>query len=327
MENRNDTSWVTEFTLLGLTNDPMVELILFVFFLVVYIVTLLGNSLMIITITLSSTLQSPMYFFLRSLSMVDISFTSSTVPKLLLDFLSEVKRISFTGCVAQLYLFISFGGIECVLLAAMAGDRYVAICMPLRYKEVMSWKVCVVLTVACWIIGLLNSLVHTVFTFHLPFCKSEAINHFFCDIPALLSLSCADTRANELVVYIAGGSVILGSFVITLLSYIFIVLTIIQIKTSSGRLKAFSTCASHLTVVTLFFGTIVFTYIRPTSTYSLDQDRVVPVLYGIIIPMLNPIIYSFRNKEVQGAIRKAILRKLRLTILNNNLAKSKNNNT
>ncbi|XP_063313176.1 olfactory receptor 5V1-like [Pelobates fuscus] len=261
---------------------------------------------MVITITLSATLHSPMYFFLRSLSIVDICYTTSTVPKLLLDFLSKVKKISFIGCVAQLYSFISFGGIECILLAVMAGDRYVAICMPLRYTEIMSFKVCKILVTMCWLVGLLNSLAHTVFTFRLPFCKSQSINHFFCDIPPLLALACADTTANEIVVYTAGGSVIVGSFLITLISYICIVKAIIKIKTVSGRYKTFSTCASHLTVVTLYFGTIVFTYIRPTSTYSLDQDRVVPVLYGIIIPMLNPVIYSFRNKEVQGSLKKII---------------------
>ncbi|KAM4808031.1 olfactory receptor 5AR1-like [Rhinophrynus dorsalis] len=307
----NQTTWVTEFILLGLTDDSMSELILFAFFLVIYVVTLIGNSLMVITITLSSTLQSPMYFFLRNLSIVDICFTSSTVPKLLLDFLSEVKRISFTGCVAQLYSFISFGGIECVLLAVMASDRYVAVCMPLSYKEIMNWKVCMLLALTSWIIGLLNSLAHTVFTFRLPFCKSRYINHFFCDIPPLLALSCSDTTVNEVVVYTAGGSVIVGSFLLTLLSYIFIVTAILKIKTTSGRLKAFSTCASHMTVVTLFFGTIVFTYIRPTATYSLDQDRVVPVLYGIVTPMLNPLIYSLRNKDVQAALKKLLFRRSR----------------
>ncbi|XP_075424044.1 olfactory receptor 5V1-like [Ascaphus truei] len=309
MKNNNETTWVSEFILLGLTNDHESQLILFAFFLVVYVITLLGNSLMVFTITLSSTLHSPMYFFLRILSIVDICFTSSTVPKLLLDFLSEVKRISFPGCVAQLYSFISFGGIECVLLAVMAGDRYVAICMPLRYTQMMSRNVCLILVAICWIIGLLNSLAHTVLTFRLPFCKSKSINHFFCDIPPLLALSCADTTVNEVVVYTAGGSVIVGSFLLTLLSYIFIVTAVLKIKTVSGRLKTFSTCASHLIVVTLFFGTGVFTYIRPTSTYSLDQDRVVPVLYGIMNPMLNPLIYSFMNKEVQGSLRKAICRR------------------
>ncbi|MEE6515089.1 hypothetical protein FKM82_023588 [Ascaphus truei] len=280
MKNNNETTWVSEFILLGLTNDHESQLILFAFFLVVYVITLLGNSLMVFTITLY-----------------------------LPPSLSHVKRISFPGCVAQLYSFISFGGIECVLLAVMAGDRYVAICMPLRYMEMMSRNVCLILAAICWIIGLLNSLAHTVLTFRLPFCKSKSINHFFCDIPPLLALSCADTTVNEVVVYTAGGSVIVGSFLLTLLSYIFIVTAVLKIKTVSGRLKTFSTCASHLIVVTLFFGTSVFTYIRPTSTYSLEQDRVVPVLYGIMNPMLNPLIYSFMNKEVQGSLRKAICRR------------------
>ncbi|XP_073529236.1 olfactory receptor 5V1-like [Phyllobates terribilis] len=305
----NQTIWLKDFTLLGLTDNAKNELILFVFFLVVYVVTVLGNSLMVITISLSSTLHSPMYFFLRNLSIVDVCYTTSTVPKLLLDFLSDVKSISFFGCVAQLYSFISFGGIECVLLAAMAGDRYVAICMPLHYTEVMSWKMCMVLATLCWIIGLLNSLAHTVFTFRLPFCRSRSLNHFFCDIPPLLALSCADTTINEVVVYTAGGFVIVGSFMLTILSYIFIVNSILKIRTTTGRKKAFSTCVSHLVVVILYYGTIVFTYIRPTSTYSLDQDRVVPILYGIITPMLNPIIYSLRNKEVHGSLIKVILRK------------------
>ncbi|XP_073410939.1 olfactory receptor 5V1-like [Dendrobates tinctorius] len=307
----NQTIWLQDFTLLGLTNNAKNELILFVFFLVVYVVTVLGNSLMVITITLSSTLHSPMYFFLRNLSILDVCYSTSTVPKLLLDFLSDVKSISFFECVAQLYSFISFGGIECLLLAAMAGDRYVAICMPLRYTEVMNWKMCMILATLCWIIGLLNSLAHTVFTFRLPFCRSRSLNHFFCDIPPLLALSCADTTINEVVVYTAGGSVIVVSFMLTILSYIFIVKSILEIRTTTGRQKAFSTCASHLVVVMLYYGTIVFTYLRPTSTYSLDQDRVVPILYGIITPMLNPIIYSLRNKEVHGALTKAILRKHR----------------
>ncbi|XP_053555864.1 olfactory receptor 5V1-like [Bombina bombina] len=309
MESNNQTAWASGFILLGLTDDTKNERILFVFFLLVYSLTLVGNSLMVITITLSSTLSSPMYLFLRYLSIVDICFTSSTVPKLLLDFLSELKTISFPGCVAQMYLFISFGGIECVLLSVMAGDRYVAICMPLRYTEIMSRKLCIKLVAVCSFIGFLNSLAHTVFTFRLPFCNSRFINLFFCDVPPLLAIACADTTPNEVVVYTAGGSVIVGSFLVTLLSYIFIVRAIINMKTASGRYKTFSTCGSHLTVVTLFFGTSVFTYIRPTSTYSLDQDKVVPVLYGIMTPLLNPIIYSLRNREVQEAIKKVIFRR------------------
>ncbi|XP_063798811.1 olfactory receptor 5V1-like [Pseudophryne corroboree] len=300
----NNKTWLTGFTLQGLTDNAQSQPYLFVFFLVVYVLTVLGNSLMVITVTLSPVLHSPMYFFICNLAIVDMCYTTSTVPKLLLDFLSDVKRISFFGCVVQLYSFISFGGVECVLLAAMAGDRYVAICMPLHYTKVMSWKICTVLAITCWTAGLLNSLAHTVFTFRLPFCKSTSLNHFFCDIPPLLALSCADTTINEIVVYTSGGSVIIGSFLLTIMSYVFIAKAILKITTASGRQKAISTCASHLTVVILYFGTAVFTYIRPTSTYSLDQDRVGPVLYGIITPMLNPIIYSFRNKEVQGALLK-----------------------
>ncbi|XP_072269975.1 olfactory receptor 5V1-like [Pyxicephalus adspersus] len=311
----NKTKWPIEFTLLGLTDNSKYQVILFGFFLIVYILTIVGNSLMVITVTLSSTLHTPMYFFLRNLSVVDMCYTTSTVPKLLSDFLSDIKQISFFGCVAQLYSFISFGGVECVLLAAMAVDRYVAICMPLLYSKVMNWKICMIMASTCWIIGLLNSLAHTVFTFRLPFCKSRDINHFFCDIPPLLALSCADTSINEIVVYTAGGSVIFGSFLLTIMSYVFIARAIFKIQTAAGRLKAFSTCASHLAVVILYFGTIVFTYIRPTSSYSLDRDRVVPVLYGIITPMLNPIIYSFRNKDVHGAITKVILRHQQLPTL------------
>ncbi|XP_053304113.1 olfactory receptor 5V1-like [Spea bombifrons] len=302
--SKNQSTRITEFLLLGLTDNSTIQLFLFVFFLVVYLITVLGNCLMITAITLSPSLYSPMYFFLRILSFVDICYTTSTVPKLLMDFLSEVKRISFMGCVAQLYSFISCGGIECIILAVMAGDRYVAICMPLRYTEIMSWKLCMLLGSICWVIGLLNSLTHTIFTFRLPFCKSHSINHFFCDIPPLLALSCADTTANKIAIYTVGVLVSIGSFLMTLISYIFIVTTIVKIKTMSGRLKAFSTCASHLTVVILYFGTIAFTYIRPISKYSLDQGRVAPVLYGIMTPMLNPVIYSFRNKEVQGSIQK-----------------------
>ncbi|KAM4707049.1 olfactory receptor 5V1-like [Discoglossus pictus] len=269
----------------------------------------LGNSVMIITITLSCSLHSPMYFFLCYLSIVDLCYTSSIVPKLLLDFLSEVKSISFLGCVVQLYCFICFGGIECVLLAVMAGDRYVAICMPLRYKQIMSWKVCMVLAVTCCIIGMLNSLAHTVFTFQLPFYKSRLINHFFCDIPPLLAIACADTSVNELVVYTSGGSAVLGSCALIMISYVFIVKEIWKIKKMSGRLKAFSTCASHITVVTLFYFTSIFTYIRPTGSYSLDKDKTLSVIYGIVTPMLNPIIYSLRNNEVQGSLKNLLFKK------------------
>ncbi|XP_069098219.1 olfactory receptor 5V1-like [Pleurodeles waltl] len=307
MEKLNYTR-LKGFILEGLSSDPRFQIPLFVLFLILYIINLLANMLMIGTITVYIRLHSPMYYFLRNLSLVDISFTSSIVPKMLIDFLSQVKSISFAGCVAQLYSFISFGGVECILLAVMSLDRYVAVCKPLHYTVIMNERVCIILAAISWVAGLLNSLAHTVFTFRLPFCRSNRINHFFCDIPPLLELSCTDTYINEIVVYTSGGSVIIGSFLFTLLSYVFIISAILKIQTSEGRQKAFSTCVSHLSVVSLYFGTIVFTYIRPTSSYALEQDRVIPVLYGVVTPMLNPIIYSLRNKEVQGILRKAIKR-------------------
>ncbi|XP_069488870.1 olfactory receptor 5V1-like [Ambystoma mexicanum] len=299
---------VNRFILVGLSSNPQHQIPLFVAFLIFYIINLLGNTLMIVIISMYNGLHSPMYYFLRNLSFVDICFTSSTVPKMLIDFLSEVKSISFAGCVAQMYSFISLGGVECILLAVMSLDRYVAVCKPLHYTAIMNERVCILLAAICWVAGLLNSLAHTVFTFQLPFCKSNLINHFFCDIPPLLALSCTDTHINVIVVYAAGGSVIVGSFLLTLLSYFFIISAILKIQTSEGRQKAFSTCLSHLAVVSLFFGTGVFTYIRPTSTYSLEQDRVIPVLYGVVTPMLNPIIYSLRNKEVHSILKAAIQR-------------------
>ncbi|XP_030042427.1 olfactory receptor 5V1-like [Microcaecilia unicolor] len=305
MERRNQ-SVVTEFILLGLTNSHENEIILFGVFSIIYLSTLLGNMLIIVTVSLFSYFNTPMYFFLRSLSLLDICFTSTIVPKMLVNFLVQVKTISFFGCVAQLYCFIALGGVECLLLAVMAYDRYVAICKPLHYTAIMSRRVCVLLTAAVWALACLNSLAHTVFTFRLPFCRSNQINHFFCDIPPMLELACADTHINEIVVYSSGGSVIIGSFLFTLLSYFYIISAIIKIRSSDGRLKAFSTCASHLTVVSMFNGTIIFTYIRPTSTYSLDQDRVIPVFYGIVTPLLNPIIYSLRNKEIHRALRRMI---------------------
>ncbi|XP_078496696.1 olfactory receptor 5V1-like [Lissotriton helveticus] len=307
MEKLNYTR-IKGFILEGLSSDPRLQIPLFVLFLVLYLINLLANMLMIGTITMYIGLHSPMYYFLRNLSLIDISFTSSVVPKMLIDFLSQVKSISFAGCVAQLFSFISFGGVECILLAVMSLDRYVAVCKPLHYTVIMNKRVCTILAAISWVAGLLNSLAHTVFTFRLPFCRSNRINHFFCDIPPLLELSCTDTHINEIVVYTSGGSVIIGSFLFTLLSYVFIISAILKIQTSEGRQKAFSTCVSHLSVVSLYFGTIVFTYIRPTSSYSLEQDRVVPVLYGVVTPMLNPIIYSLRNKEVQGILRKAMKR-------------------
>ncbi|XP_034643191.1 olfactory receptor 1019-like [Trachemys scripta elegans] len=307
MGRENNTS-VTKFILLGLSSNPAEQLVLFGVFTAIYLVALMGNVLILLLVSLDSRLHTPMYFFLGNLSVVDIGYTSSTVPKMLANYLSRDKSISWAGCLSQMFFFISFGGIECLLLGVMAYDRYVAICHPLHYGAFMSRRVCALLAAAAWIMGLTNSAVHSSLMSILSFCRGNVLHHFFCDIPPLFQLSCSDTQANQVVTFALGGAVILGSFLGTLVSYVYIVMAILRIRTREGRLKAFSTCASHLTVVSLYFGTIIFTYIRPNSTYSQEQDRALPVLYGIVTPMLNPIIYSLRNKDVKGALRNALAR-------------------
>ncbi|XP_067391419.1 olfactory receptor 5AR1-like [Emydura macquarii macquarii] len=307
-KGRENSTSMTEFILLGLSSNPEEQLILFGVFIAIYLVALMGNMLLILLISLDSRLHTPMYFFLGNLSVVDIGYTSSTVPKMLTNYLARDKSISWTSCFSQTFFFISFGGIECLMLGVMAYDRYVAICHPLHYGTLMSQQPCARLAAAAWVIGLANSAVHTSLLSILSFCRGNVLRHFFCDIPPLLRLSCSDTWINQAVTFTLGGSLVSSSLLGTLVSYIYIVMAILRIRTRAGRLKAFSTCASHLTVVSLYFSTILFNYLRPNSTYSQDQDRVLPVLYGIIIPMLNPIIYSLRNKEVKGALRKALAR-------------------
>ncbi|XP_013916154.1 PREDICTED: olfactory receptor 1020-like [Thamnophis sirtalis] len=302
---QNSTS-VTEFILLGLSSDPRAQLILFGVFFIIYLMAVVGNILILLIVSLDVRLHNPMYFFLCNLSVVDIGYTSSTVPKMLMNYLSNDKHISFSGCLSQMYFFISFGGIECLLLGIMAYDRYAAICHPLHYGVLMRPKVCIWLAVTAWILGLSNSGVHTGLMTSLSFCQDNVIAHFFCDIPPLFQLSCTDTQINQIATFVFGGGIIMGSFLMTLLSYVYIALAILRIRTKEGRLKAFSTCASHLTIVNIYFGTIIFTYIRPNSTYSQEQDHALPVLYGILTPMLNPIIYSLRNKDVQRALHKII---------------------
>ncbi|XP_029441654.1 olfactory receptor 5A2-like [Rhinatrema bivittatum] len=305
MEEKNFTI-VVEFTLSGLTDHPELQLILFLMFLAIYLFTILGNSLLITTISIDFHLHTPMYFFLSNLSFLDICYTSVTVPKMLETFLFDKTTIFFSSCVTQMFCYVALAATECLLLAVMAYDRYVAICYPLRYQLIMSQKVCILLAVGSWVNGFLNSALHTTLTFQLPFCGSLKIDHYFCDIPPLLKLACVDTSANQIAVMMAGGAISLGSFLLTLISYTFIMSTIVRIRSTEGKLKAFSTCASHLFAVTLFFGTIFFMYLRPSGSYTMETDRVVSVFYTIIIPMLNPVIYSFRNKDVKGAMRKVL---------------------
>uniref|UniRef100_A0A673TRB5 Olfactory receptor n=1 Tax=Suricata suricatta TaxID=37032 RepID=A0A673TRB5_SURSU len=288
---RNDTEF-TVFT------------VLFFLFLGIYLFTMMGNLVLVSLVIGDSWLHNPMYYFLTVLSSVDACFSSVITPNMLADFMSKNKVISFLGCAAQMFLAVTFGTTECFLLAAMAYDRYVAIYNPLLYS-VMSPRVYVPLIVASFVGGILHASVHTVVTFSpLSFCASNEIRHVFCDIPPLLAISCSDTHTNQLLLFYFVGSIEIITILVVLISYGFILLAILKIRSAEGRRKVFSTCGSHLTGVSIYHGTILFMYVRPSSSYALDHDMIVSTLYTIVIPMLNPIIYSLRNKDVKEAMKK-----------------------
>ncbi|XP_050754371.1 olfactory receptor 1009-like isoform X3 [Gymnogyps californianus] len=295
---------VTEFVFKGFTDHPDLQAALFALFLLIYTVTLLGNTGIIVVIRGDPRLHTSMYFFLGSLSIVDICFSSVIAPRTLVNFLSERKTISFIGCMGQAAFYIVFVTTECFLLAVMAYDRYMAICNPLLYSSVMTRRLCMWLVVGSYIGGVLNSIIQMTFIVRLPFCSSNVINHFFCDVPPLLALSCASTYINEMILFSLAGVIELSTISTILVSYIFISFAILRIRSAEGRQKAFSTCTSHLTAVTMLYGTTIFMYLRPSSSYSLNTDKVVSVFYTVVIPMLNPLIYSLRNKEVKDALRR-----------------------
>ncbi|XP_005243409.1 olfactory receptor 1052-like [Falco peregrinus] len=303
MAQQNHTS-VAEFVLEGLSDRVEMKAALFVLLLLIYTITLLGNTGIIIVIQGHPQLHTSMYFFLGSLSVVDICFSSVIAPRTLVNFLVERKTISFVGCMGQAFFYIVFVTAECFLLAAMAYDRYVAICNPLLYSAVMTPGLCMWLVVGSYIGGVLNAIIQMTFIIRLPFCRSNVINHFFCDVPPLLALSCASTYINEIILFSLAGIIELSTISIILVSYIFISFAILRIRSAEGRQKALSTCVSHLTVVTMLYGTTIFMYLRPSSSYSLNTDKVVSVFYTVVIPMLNPLIYSLRNKEVKDALRR-----------------------
>ncbi|KAM8928842.1 olfactory receptor 5G3-like [Lycaon pictus] len=303
MEEKNQTG-VTEFLFLGLTDHLHQQIVLFVMLLFVYLVTLGGNIGMIILIWTDPRFHTPMYFFLSHLSFVDLCSSSSIAPKMLCDIFAEKKDISFMGCAAQMWFFGLFVATECFLLASMAYDRYMAICKPLLYTLIMSQRVCVQLVVGPYSMALISTMTHTILTFRLPFCGPNVINHFFCDISPLLSLACADTWINKLVLFIMAGSIGMLSGLIIMVSYVCILVAILKIQTADGRQKAFSTCSSHLAVVSVLYGTLFFIYVQPGSSPSLDINKVISLFYTVVIPMLNPLIYSLRNKEVKNAFRK-----------------------
>uniref|UniRef100_A0A8C9PYI9 Olfactory receptor n=1 Tax=Spermophilus dauricus TaxID=99837 RepID=A0A8C9PYI9_SPEDA len=306
-------SAVTEFLLVGLSQYPELQNFLFVLCLIMYKIILLGNSLLIIISILDPRLHTPMYFFLGNLSFLDICYTSSTIPQMLIIFMSEIKSISFLGCALQMVISLGLGCTECILLAVMAYDRYVAICNPLRYPIIMNKVLYMHLAVWSWAIGCMNSLVQTVMTMVLPFCGNNVIDHLTCEILALLKLVCSDISMNVLILTVASVVLLVVPLLLIFVSYIFILSSILRINSAEGRKKAFSTCSAHLTVVILFYGSALFMYTKPKSKNTKVSDEIIGLSYGVITPMLNPIIYSLRNKEVKEALKKILKRHLHLT--------------
>ncbi|XP_003467931.1 olfactory receptor 8H2-like [Cavia porcellus] len=293
---------VADFILMGLVDSEETQLVLFLLFLLIYLVTVLGNAGMILIISLDHQLQTPMYFFLTHLSLLDLSYSSVITPRTLQNLLTSRKHISFLGCFAQLYFFIVFATAECYLLSSMAYDRYVAICRPLHYPVIMSTRLCLALLTSSYVTGFVESTIVVVCMNRLYFCNSHVIHHFFCDISPILALSCSDTYEVEFIVFICAGCNLILSLITISGSYVSIISTILKINSTAGKKKAFSTCVSHVLGVTIFYSTSIFTYLKPKESYSLGKDQVASVFYTIVIPMLNPLIYSLRNKEVKNAI-------------------------
>uniref|UniRef100_A0A8C0WPT2 Olfactory receptor n=1 Tax=Castor canadensis TaxID=51338 RepID=A0A8C0WPT2_CASCN len=284
MENRTD---MTEFILLGLTNVPELQVPFFIVMTLIYLMSVVGNLGMILLILLDSHLHTPMYIFLGNLSLVDFGYSSAVTPTVLAGFLMENKVISYNACAVQMFFFAAFATIENFLLASMAYDRFAAVCKPLHYATTMTTGVCAWLVIGCHVCGFLNASIHTGETFSLSFCKSNVVHHFFCDVPAVMALSCSDAHGNDI---------------------LFIFTTLLKMRSTAGYQKAFSTCASHLTAVSIFHGTIIFMYLQPSSSHSMDNDKIASVFYTMVIPMLNPVVYSLRNKEVKNAFKKVVLK-------------------
>ncbi|XP_011800312.1 PREDICTED: olfactory receptor 2B2 [Colobus angolensis palliatus] len=295
-----------EFILLGFTDQPWLEIPLFVMFLFSYILTIFGNLTIILVSHLDFKLHTPMYFFLSNLSLLDLCYTTSTVPQMLVNICNTRKVISYGGCVAQLFIFLALGSIEC-LLAVMSFDRFVAICWPLHYSIVMHQRLCLQLAAASWISGFSNSVLQSTWTLKMPLCGHKEVDHF-CEVPALLKLSCVETTANEAELFFISVLFLLIPMTLVLTSYAFIVQALLRIQSAEGQQKAFGTCGSHLIVVSLFYGTAISMYLQPPSPSSKDRGKIVSLFCGIIAPMLNPLIYTRRNKEVKEAFKRLVAR-------------------
>ncbi|XP_052045540.1 olfactory receptor 8B3-like [Apodemus sylvaticus] len=302
-------SLVTEFILLGLTDNPDLQVPLFLVFLVMYMITAFGNLTLILLTLLNSHLHTPMYFFLFNLSFIDICYSSVVTHKLLMNFVLKKNVIGFTGCMTQLYFFCFFVISECYVLTAMAYDRYVPICNPLMYNVAMSPKVCSYLMFGSYLMGFSDAMIHTGCILRLTFCDGNIINHYFCDLLPLMQLSCTSTYVNEIEIFIIAGKDITVPSIVVIISYGFILSNILKIKSTEGRSKAFNTCSSHIIAVSLFYGSCAFMYLKPSSVGSLNERKVSSVFYTILVPMMNPLIYSLRNKDVKIALRKTLRRR------------------
>ncbi|XP_055973097.1 olfactory receptor 2K2 [Sorex fumeus] len=304
MQGGNLTTW-SFFILEGFSKHPNLEIVLFAFSLVFYLITLLGNSTLILITILNSHLQTPMYLFLGNLSFMDICYTSASIPTLLVNLLSSQKTILYPGCAFQMYLSLAMGSTECILLAVMAYDRYVAICNPLRYPIIMNRQVCVQLASVSWVTGCVTAMVETSFALQTPLC-GNLVDHFTCEILAVLKLACTSSLLMDLIMLVISVLLLPIPMVLICISYAFILSTILRINSAEGRNKAFSTCGAHLTVVILYYGAALSMYLKPSTSNSQEIDKIISLLYGVLTPMLNPIIYSLRNKEVKDAVKKLL---------------------
>uniref|UniRef100_A0A8C8UJ89 G-protein coupled receptors family 1 profile domain-containing protein n=1 Tax=Peromyscus maniculatus bairdii TaxID=230844 RepID=A0A8C8UJ89_PERMB len=304
MITEQNQSWVSEFILLGFSSDPTTKSILFIVFLLIYLCSVMGNGLIIMLICLDTQLHTPMYFFLCILALLDMCYVTTTMPQMLVHLLAHSQTISFAGCWLQMYVFGSLATTECTLFVVMAYDRYVAICYPLRYTVILNWGLCIRLAAGSCVCGFLSVLLHTFFTMSLPYCGPNKVNHYFCEGPSVRSLACMDTHIIEMVDLVLSVFVVVTPISLIVASYIRIAKAILKIKSTQSRCKAFSTCVSHLTVVTFFYGPASYIYMRPNSSYSPERDKQVSLFYNAFTALLNPVVYSLRNKDIKRAFLK-----------------------
>ncbi|XP_044518911.1 olfactory receptor 1E5-like [Gracilinanus agilis] len=306
-DEKGNQTIISEFLLLGLPIQPELKVPFYTLFLVMYLITVLGNLIIIFLILVDSHLHTPMYLFLSNLSFSDMCFSSVTIPKMLIDMQSKKPAISYTDCLIQMYFFFFFGDLESFLLVAMAYDRYVAICYPLHYTVIMNSKLCSALVVLSWVLTTFHALLHTLLMSQVAFSSNNIIPHFFCDLSALLKLACSDIYINELMIFIFGGLVLVVPFLLIVASYARILSSILRVPSIRGIRKAFSTCGSHLSVVSLFYGTIIGLYLCPSANNSTVKETVMSIMYTVVTPMLNPFIYSLRNQDMKGAFKKLLI--------------------